>query len=60
MKQFTCDICGMEFEDENEDDLVQLAKQHMKREHDLQRETDVAEPNIAYEEEEIRERISEK
>lgn len=59
MKQFTCDICGMQFEDENEDDLIQMVKQHMKREHGMQKEDDVSQPNIAYEDEEIRSRLTE-
>lgn len=56
---YTCDICGREMEAGEEDGLVSRAQNHLKNDHGLVRERDVSEPNIAYEEEELRERIEE-
>lgn len=58
--EYTCDICGREMESDEEKGLVSRVKNHLKTDHGLVRETDVSNPNIAYEEEEIRERIEEK
>lgn len=56
---YTCEICGREMEGDDEDGLVARAQQHLKSDHNLVRERDVSNPNIAYEQEELRQRIEE-
>lgn len=57
--KYTCDICGRELEGDTEDGLLQLAKTHLKQDHALLRETDVSEPNLAYEDSALKERFEE-
>lgn len=59
MVKYTCDICGREMEADDEDNLVQRAQHHLKNDHALMRERDVSNPNIAYKEEELKERFEE-
>lgn len=59
MVKYTCDICGREMTGEDEEGLLQRAKHHLKTDHGLMRETDVSNPNIAYEDEELKERFEE-
>lgn len=59
MYQYTCDICGQQFEDEEKDGVIQIAQHHLQTDHNLQKESDVTEPNLAYEQDELEERIEE-
>lgn len=59
MKKFTCDICGRVIEEETEDEVVQRVQRHLKVDHGMTDMTDVNEPNIAVEEDEIRNRTEE-
>lgn len=61
MYRYTCDICGIEVDGETENGVVQAAQHHLQTDHNLQKEEgeDVTKPNIAYEEEELKERIEE-
>lgn len=59
MKKFTCDICGRVIEEETEDEIVQRVQHHMKVDHGMTDMTDVQSPNIAGEEDEIKERTEE-
>lgn len=59
MKKFTCDICGRVIEEEEEDQLVQRVQHHLKVDHSESYDDarDVDQPNLANEEDKIRERI---
>lgn len=57
MVKYTCDICGREMEADDEENLLQRAKHHLKNDHNLNRESDVTNPNIAYRDEELKQRF---
>lgn len=59
MYSFTCDICGMEFEDENRDNLVIAVQNHFEHGHHTLHEKDTEMSGLEKDEAEIRDRIEE-